>query len=146
MKHYRLMPIQMQMQFVAHLFRRVTSAAFAKAGITRAQPWILDYLSEHDGCIQRELADRSHFDPASITSALAGMEEQGYVRRESVKGDKRALCVYLTELGREKQSYVQEVFAKAEERALTGFTQKERATLEEYLLRIHDNLMKDGEI
>ena len=119
MKHYRLMPMQMQMQFVAHLFRRVTSAAFAKAGITRAQPWILDYLSEHDGCIQRELAERSHFDPASITSALAGMEEQGYVRRESVKGDKRAL---------------------------TGFTQKERATLEEYLLRIHDNLMKDGEI
>ena len=58
MKHYRLM----LMQFVAHLFRRVTSAAFAKAGITRAQPWILDYLSEHDGCIQRELADRSHFD------------------------------------------------------------------------------------
>ena len=102
MKHYRLMPMQMQMQFVAHLFRRVTSAAFAKAGITRAQPWILDYLSEHDGCIQRELADRSHFDPASITSALAGMEEQGYVRRESVKGDKRALRVYLTELGREK--------------------------------------------
>ena len=134
MKHYRLM----LMQFVTHLFRRVTSAAFAKAGITRAQPWILDYLSEHDGCIQRELADRSHFDPASITSALAGME--------SVKGDKRALRVYLTELGREKQSYVQEVFAKAEERALTGFTQKERATLEEYLLRIHDNLMKDGEI
>ena len=66
--------------------------------------------------------------------------------RNSVKGDKRALRVYLTELGREKQSYVQEVFAKAEERALTGFTQKERATLEEYLLRIHDNLMKDGEI
>ena len=55
MKHYRLM----LMQFVAHLFRRVTSAAFAKAGITRAQPWILDYLSEHDGCIQRELADRN---------------------------------------------------------------------------------------
>ena len=136
----------MMMQHVAHLFRRVTSAAFAREGITRSQPWILDYLSEHDGCIQRELADRSHFDPASITSALAGMEEQGYVRRESVKGDKRALRVYLTELGREKQAYVQKVFAAAEERALTGFTDGECTALEEYLARMHDNLSKDGEL
>jgi DNA-binding MarR family transcriptional regulator len=141
MKHYRML----LMGIVAHLHRRVTAAAFAREGITRSQPWILDYLAENDGCIQRELADRSHFDPASITSALVGMEEQGLVRRESVKGDRRALKVYLTDLGREKQRYVQQVFTQTEARALEGFTQEEIDALEDYLQRIHQNLEKDGE-
>lgn len=141
MKCYRLL----QMGIVSHLHRRITSAAFARGGITRSQPWILDYLAEHDGCIQRELADRSHFDPASITSALVGMEEQGLVRRESVKGDKRALRVYLTELGWEKQRYVQQVFSQVEESALKGFSQEEVKQLEDFLQRIHENLEGEGE-
>lgn len=141
MKHYRLL----LMGHVAHLHLRITSAAFAREGITRSQPWILDYLSENDGCIQRELADRSHFDPASITAALVGMEEQGLVRRESVKGDRRALRVYLTDLGRDKQRYVQRVFTQAEERALEGFSAQEIHALEDYLERIQKNLKKDGE-
>lgn len=135
----------MLMGIVSHLHRRVTAAAFAREGITRSQPWILDYLAEHDGCIQRELADRSHFDPASITSALVGMEEQGLVRRESVKGDKRALRVYLTDLGREKQRYVQQVFGHAEDCALRGFSLEEIAQLEDFLHRIHKNLEVEGE-
>lgn len=141
MKQYMLMT----MGFLANQHRRVTMDAFHLAGIKRAQPWILDYLAENDGCIQRELADHAHFDPASITSVLVGMEESGLIRRESVPEDKRALRVYLTESGREKQRYVQKVFANAEEVALKGFSQQERAMLEDFLQRIHENFEKEAD-
>ena len=141
MKHYTML----KMGFLSHWHHRATAEKFRQAEIDRSQPWILDYLAENDGCIQRELADRAHFDPASITSALVRMEEQGTVRRESVPGDRRALRVYLTEKGREKQRYVQKVFTEEEERALYGFTAEEKALLEAFLERIHDNLDKEDE-
>ena len=115
------------------------------SGLTSGQPKLLEYLAGHDGCIQRELANHAHFDPASITSALVGMEESGLIRRESVPGDKRALRVYLTEAGREKQRYVQKVFADVEEVALNGFSQQERALLEDFLQRIHKNFEKEAD-
>ena len=67
------------------------------------------------------------------------------VRRESVPGDKRALRVYLTELGREKQRYVQAVFAQVEEKALRGFTVVEKKQLGEYLARLQKNLDKEDD-
>ena len=133
------------MGFVSNLHRKITMDAFHAAGIRRSQPWILDYLAEHDGAIQRELADRAHFDPATITSALVRMEEEGKVRRESVPGDKRAQRVYLTELGREKQHYVQEVFAETDEKALRGFSAEEKQLLGEFLARIQRNLEKEDD-
>ena len=134
------------MGFVANLHRKITMDAFHKADIKRSQPWILDYLAEHDGAIQRELAERAHFDPATITSALVRMEEEGKVRRESVPGDKRAQRVVLTELGRQKQRYVQSVFAETEEKALRGFSAEEKQQLGEYLARLQKNLeMEDDE-
>lgn len=133
------------MGFVSNLHRKITMDAFHEEGIRRSQPWILDYLAEHDGAIQRELADRAHFDPATITSALVRMEEEGKVRRESVPGDKRAQRVYLTELGREKQRYVQKVFAETEEVAMRGFTPEERQQLGEFLARIQSNFEKEDD-
>jgi len=141
MKHYTML----LMGFLSHWHHRVTAERFRQEDIGRSQPWILDYLAEHDGCIQRELADRAHFDPASITSALVRMEEQGMVERKSVPGDRRALRVYLTEKGRQKQLYVQKVFTDTEETALSGFTESERALLHEFLERIHDNLEREDE-
>ena len=133
----------LNMGFVSNLHRKITMDAFHEEGIRRSQPWILDFLAEHDQVLQRELAERAYFDPATITSALVRMEEEGMIRRESVPGDKRALRVVLTEKGREKQQYVQKVFARAEEAALNGFTQQERRQLGEFLIRIQKNLEKE---
>ena len=141
MKQY----LMLKMGFLSHWHHRATAEKFRQAEIDRSQPWILDYLAEHDGCIQRELADRAHFDPASITSALVRMEEQGMVERKAVPGDRRALRVFLTEKGREKQRYVQEVLTEAEEIALGGFTEEERRQLHDYLHRIHENLEREDE-
>ncbi|GEM_PF-60404 len=136
MKRY----ILLHMGILGHQHKNLTADAMKEAGIGRSQPWILNYLADHEGCIQRELAHHSHFDPASITSALTGMEEQGLVTREVVDGDKRALRVTLTEKGWEKERVVQEIFTEVEEKALTGFSAEEKELLNGFLSRIHGNL------
>lgn len=131
------------MAFVTHMQRRMAGAAFAAQGITRSQPWILDFLAENNGCIQRELADNSNFDPGTISSALVGMEDRGLILRQSDASDKRVLRVYLTDLGFEKQAYVQSVFAKIEGCAFTGFTDCEKQQFGDYLLRVYENFQKE---
>ena len=51
-------------------FRR-SRVEFGKIGITKGQPRILDYLSENDGCIQREIAKHCHIEPATVFSKVS---------------------------------------------------------------------------
>ena len=68
--------------------------------LTPGQPKILDYLQNHNGCVQKEIAKGCHIEPASITVILKGMESKGYIERKMLNGDRRSLYVFLTEKGK----------------------------------------------
>ena len=69
--------------------------------LTMGQPKVLDYLKDHDGACQKDIAAGCHIEPASITAVLSGMENKGYIQRSTKSGDRRSLYVYLTDKGRE---------------------------------------------
>ena len=45
--------------------------------LTLGQPKVLDYLKDHDGSQQKEIASSCHIEPASLTAVLNGMEQKG---------------------------------------------------------------------
>lgn len=122
-------------------FRR-SGAEFAKIGVTKGQPKILDYLAENDGCIQRELAKHCHIEPATVTSVLGGMEKQGLIYRVPSKTDKRVLNVFLTEEGKEGQRKVTSVHEKLGREAFEGFSEDEKELAVSFLKRMYNNLME----
>lgn len=45
-------------------------------GLTSGQPKVLDYLKNHDGAVQKDIAINCHIEPASLTTILTGLGKQ----------------------------------------------------------------------
>ena len=52
-------------------------------GLTLGQPKVLDYLKDHDGASQKEIAAGCLIEAGSLTSILNRMEEKGLIERNS---------------------------------------------------------------
>ncbi len=123
--------------------RRRSAYEFIKYGLTSGQPRMLNYIYQHGGCIQREIATECNLEPASVTSVLNSMEKAELITRSPVKGDKRALEVRLTHKGLEKKKLVDEVFILMADECFRGFSEEEKLLAEGFLKRIFEN-MSDG--
>lgn len=109
--------------------------------LTPGQPKILDYLQNHNGCVQKEIAKGCHIEPASITVILKGMESKGYIERKMLNGDRRSLYVFLTEKGKKYIEYLNEKFDKVENTALKNFSEDEKRQLNDLLMRVYENMI-----
>lgn len=69
-------------------------------GLTSGQPKVLDYLKNHNGAVQKDIAAGCHIEPASLTAILNGMETKGLIERRLCPDNHRFYNVYLTETGR----------------------------------------------
>ncbi|GAB6087516.1 MarR family winged helix-turn-helix transcriptional regulator [Alkaliphilus crotonatoxidans] len=127
--------------FRAH--RRRTHTELHKIGISQGQPRILNYLKINDGCIQRELADHCHIEPATVTSILTSMEKSGLIYRVQNSKDKRILNVFITEKGKDYQQKIEAVFFSIDEVCLKGFSEEEKLQTINFLNRFYDNLLSE---
>ena len=116
----------------------------AALSLTPGQPKVLDYLQDHGGANQAEIARACHIEPASLTSVLNRMEEKALVERRTQKGDRRSFSVYLTEQGRQMALRVQQAFEELEEQAFAGVSEAEREQCLAVFHRVYGNL-KEGE-
>lgn len=108
--------------------------------LSLGQPKVLDFLGKHDGCTQKEIAVSCQIEPATVTSLLSRMEENGLIQRKSLNGNRRSLYVYLTEYGTEMQKKVKFVFDKVENTAFEGFSEQEKEKFIEQLYKIYCNI------
>ena len=125
---------------ISHLHRRCVIQRLEESGITFGMPPVLDYLSQHEGCMQKDLANDRHLDPATISNVLSNMENNGQVTRSRAPGNRRALQVFLTDEGRRLAALVDEVHEEYENICFSGFTQAEKETFHAMLDRIESNL------
>lgn len=132
--HYLLMANQAA-------FRREVFQRLKGSGLTSGQPKILDYLGDHDGASQKEIAKGCHIEPASLTTVLHGMEEKGLIQRRSLNGDRRTSHIFMTEKGSTLQKQVAEAFALMEERAFAGIAPDEQAAFLQTFAKLYANVM-----
>ncbi|MHB8061470.1 MAG: MarR family winged helix-turn-helix transcriptional regulator [Ruminiclostridium sp.] len=123
--------------------RRRSAYEFMKWNLTAGQPRMLNYISQNNGCIQREIAIACNLEPASVTSVLNSMEKAELITRMPVKGDKRAFAVWLTEKGLEKKKIVDEIFIEMENECFKGFSEEEKIVAKDFLTRIHKNMLEE---
>ena len=70
--HYLIMANQM-------LVQRGLLDRLKNTGLTIGQPKVLDYLKEHDGSNQKEIAQACFLEAGSLTSILNRMEDKGLI-------------------------------------------------------------------
>lgn len=131
--HYQLM-------IVHALFHSRVMSMLADTGLSPGQPKILDYLSKHDGSMQKEIAFACQIDPATVTGILTRMEEKGLVERRMQNGNRRAFFVYLTDMGREKCQLIKRTFSELEQAVFAGIPENERTQFLDTFCKICSNM------
>ena len=110
-------------------------------GLTSGQPKVLDYLKDHNGAVQKDIAAGCHIEPASLTAILNGMETKGLIERRLCPDNHRFYNVYLTETGRLYVSRLENEFDTIESYALQNFSEADKEQLIEYLSRIYNTML-----
>lgn len=118
--------------------------AQAKAGeewirsreLSRQQSFVLGYLVQNPGSIQRDIAEMTRTTPASVSSLLQGLERRGLVERRTEPGDERSKRVHATSAGTELIAGFDTAMAAAEETILAPLDPAERDTLLALLTKV----------
>ena len=121
------------------MFQKKLLAKLKGTGLTSGQPKILDYLKDHDGASQKDIAHGCHIEPGTLTTLLNRMEEIGLVERRMLGGNRRSLYVFLTDLGKSKLKLVTDAFSELEAEAFKGISADDRAAFMDLFLRIYRN-------
>ena len=122
------------------MFQKKLMEQLKDTGLTLGQPKVLDYLKDHDGASQKEIAAGCLIEAGSLTSILNRMEEKGLIERKMLNGNRRTFHIFMTESGKKNQKLVEETFEKIEETALNNVSEEEQKVFMEIFLRIYRNL------
>ena len=138
--HYLMMANQMLVQKA--LMERVK-----ESGLTIGQPKVLDYLKDHDGSSQKDIARACFIEAGSLTTILNGMEEKGLIERRTLNGNRRSYHIFMTDEGKKKQQRIDEAFAAIEEKAVSDISDEEYSQFMSVYQKLYNNLlnMKDGQ-
>jgi DNA-binding MarR family transcriptional regulator len=137
---------------VSRLRRVAVDRALKPLGITRAQWWVLAFLSRRDGMTQTALAADLDLTKVAIGGLLDRMEAAGFIVRRADKNDGRARRVCLTRAGaklvnaiRESVETVEmEILGRVSDEALAQAADTLR-TLKETLLEMLGGEAVEGE-
>lgn len=132
--HYKLRACHMNCQ------KAIVSDIKKKTGLRPGEPKILEFLSEHEPCEQKDIAAGCNLDSASVTGILGRMETRGLVMREMKNGNRRSLYVSMTEHGKEMMQDVEETFALVDRQAIKGLSGEEISELMRLLAAVNQNL------
>lgn len=131
--HYLTMANQMLIQ--KKLMEQIRSS-----GLTLGQPKVLDYLKDHNGASQKEIAARCHIEAGSLTSILNRMEEKKLIERKMLNGNRRTYYIFLTGYGEKCISLINNSFETIEQQAFEGISPEEQKAFMDTLTKIYNNL------
>jgi MarR family transcriptional repressor of mepA len=100
------------------------------------QSFVLGYLAQNPGAIQRDIAQMTRTSAASVSSLLQGLERRGLVERRTEAGNERSKRVFATPAGVELVGGFEAAMAAADETILAPLSPAERTTLQTLLSKI----------
>lgn len=106
------------------------------------EQWILmKILDEKAPMSQKELADFSLRDPASITRTLTLLDKKGYVRRDPIPNNRRQLDISLSDAGKAFVKKHLPIIMAQRAQGVKGLSLSEVQHLQHILKKIQDNLI-----
>ncbi|MFF3065662.1 MarR family winged helix-turn-helix transcriptional regulator [Oerskovia sp. NPDC057915] len=116
--------------------RKVGEDWIRERDLSHEQAFVLGYLVQNPGAIQRDIAEVSRTSAASVSSLLQGLERRGLIERRTQSGDERRKRVFATPAGTELIAGFDVAMAEADETILAPLTPEERTTLLALLTKI----------
>jgi DNA-binding MarR family transcriptional regulator len=114
-------------------------------GLTMQQAFVLSYLADNPGAIQRDIAQATRTTAANVSGVLRGLEARDLVERRFEDGDERSKRVFATDAGIELIAGREEAMIAVDESILAPLTRSERTTLQALLDKITAHLPNPGD-
>ena len=122
-----------------HLSKRMN----AMEGLYYGQIHLLEYIINHPGCNQKDIADMFALSKASVTKSVKRMLNNDIITRQVNSDDERQFELYATEKGIQLARECSRIYDDTSELAYKGFSEEELKQFDEYLSRIMENLETD---
>ncbi len=130
--------------FLLHDIARLMGKRFEQRarpfGLSRAQWRALAYLQRSEGINQSGLAELLELEPISVARLIDRMEQAGLVERRKDPVDRRAHRLYLTARAGPLLQQGRALGDAVRSEAFAGFSESERETVTDLLVRIRGNL------
>ncbi|HBE86758.1 MAG TPA: MarR family transcriptional regulator [Lachnoclostridium sp.] len=122
--------------------KQIISPLLSNIGLTPGQGHarILYHLLQKDHITQKELADRCHFDTATMSRNIDKLQDMGFLLRENNPDCRRSVLISLTEKGVVEAEEVRKVFKQFEELICSDIPEDEIAVFCKVLMKMCDNL------
>lgn len=142
MELYQIMGRLHKLELVRMLSHRKETQEY---GLYFGQMPVLDYVADHPGCTQVEIADFLQVSPASIALSTKRLQKAGYLTKEFDADNLRCKRLNLSEAGDRARRLCREKMDQLDQKAFQGFSQDELCTLAQMLDRITVNLTGEEE-
>lgn len=109
-------------------------------GLSSGQPKVLRYISTHEDCKLKDIAQECDVECATVSKILNNLEERGMLTRQVDQKNKRALQLRITEKGQQALAAWQIHCREVEASSLQGFSEEEKEQFRTYLARMYENL------
>lgn len=108
--------------------------------ISLEQAYILGYLIDHPGAIQRDVAKAMQRGEANASSMLQKLEKRGLIERRTEPGDERSKRVYATAAGARIVTGLDAAMADVDRAFLSPLSEEQRTALHDILRLIAAHL------
>jgi DNA-binding MarR family transcriptional regulator len=122
--------------------RSISRRKLGLFGLTTTQFLALQALMMHDGLAVGQLAEELGISPSTASRTLDQLERKAFVRRATVRGDRRRIKVFLRPKGKRIRDRVRSFWAGMGQEMFQGFTDEDLAALESGLSRVHENVLR----
>jgi DNA-binding MarR family transcriptional regulator len=135
---------------IGYLIKRVQQelrlrmdAELQQVNLTTAQYAALNALEETPNLSNAALARACFITPQTMIEIIQGLQQLGFIVRQSHPEHGRIIQTKLTTLGSEKVASAHKIVAKMEEKMLLGLTSSEQKILANYLEKCRINLKEN---
>ncbi|MFT2816059.1 MarR family winged helix-turn-helix transcriptional regulator [Leifsonia sp. A12D58] len=104
--------------------------------LSHQQGFVLGFLVQNPGAIQRDIAEITRTSSASVSSLLQGLERRGLIERRTEAGNERSKRVYATAAGIDLVAGFDAAMKRAEEDILAPLDTEERDALSALLTKV----------
>ncbi len=134
--------ILFQLDQVSKQAKLCSQREFDRLGLDiTVEQWILlKIIEESDGLSQKELADKSLRDPASITRTLDLLQKKELIERRPIEGNRRQYDIVLSDEGRGFVLSHLPIIQEYRSQSIKGLSKQDLETLKRVLQRIKENM------
>lgn len=110
--------------------------------MTGVHCWIIGYLSDHEDedIYQRDLEKTFRLSKSGVSKLVAALEKNQLIERTKVISDDRLKKIILTPQGKALTEQIRADNERMEAELTQGFSTEELAALQDYLLRMQQNI------